>query len=63
MSINVSMEKYFGMLKGMFKILFKRVNIPLCYMLDLVITYIVLHNMCIVNLNDFNMDWALEAQR
>jgi hypothetical protein len=57
------MERTFGMLKGMLKISFKRVDIPLCYMLDLVITYIVLHNMCIVNLNDFNMDWALEAQR
>ncbi len=57
------MKRTFGMLKGMFKILFKKVDIPWCYMLDLVITYIVLYNMCIVNLNDFNITWALEAQR
>jgi hypothetical protein len=56
-------ERGFGMLKGMFRILFKRVDIPLCHMLDMVTTCICLHNMCIVNLDSFDMDWALEAQR
>jgi hypothetical protein len=58
----MSMKRFFGMLKRMFKILFKKVDIPLCYMLDFVRTYIVLYNMCIVNLNDFNMAWALKLK-
>jgi hypothetical protein len=49
------------MLKGRFRILFKRVNIPLHHTPDLVTAYICLHNMCIANSNGFDMDWALEA--
>jgi hypothetical protein len=56
-------ERAFRMLKGRFKILLKRVGIPLCHMLDLVMACICLHNMCIVNLDGFNIDWALEAQK
>ncbi len=50
------------MLKGRFRILLKRVDIPLHHMSDLVTTCICLHNMCIVNSYGFEMDWALEAQ-
>jgi hypothetical protein len=32
-------------------------------MLDLVMASICLHNTCIVNLDGFNIDWALEAQK
>jgi hypothetical protein len=56
-------ERIFGMLKGRFSILLKRINNPLCRMLDLVMACICLHNMCIANSNGFDMDWALEAQR
>jgi hypothetical protein len=56
-------ERVFGMLKGRFRILLKRINNPLCRMLDLVMACICLHNMCIANSNGFDMDWALEAQR
>jgi hypothetical protein len=54
-------ERAFGMLKGKFKLLLKRVDIPLRHMLDLVMACICLHNMCIANSNGFDMDWALEA--
>jgi hypothetical protein len=62
-STKMSMESTFGMLKGRLKILLKRVDIPLCHMLDLVMICICLHNMCIINSNGFNMHWALEVQR
>jgi hypothetical protein len=55
-------QRTFGMLKGRFRILFKRINIPLGHMLDLVIACICLHNMCIANSNGFDMDWALKAK-
>jgi hypothetical protein len=62
-STRMSVERAFGMLKGRFKILLKKLDIPLCHMLDLVMACICLHNMCIVNLDGFNIDWALEAQK
>jgi len=51
-----SMERTFGMLKGIFKILLKRIDIPLCHLPNLVMICICLHNMCIANLNGFDMD-------
>jgi hypothetical protein len=52
----MSVEKAFGMLNGRFKLLLKRVDIPLRHMPDLVTAYICLHNMCIANLDGFDMD-------
>ncbi len=43
--------------------LFKKVNIPKHHMLNLMISCICLHNMCIINLDDFYMDWALKVQK
>jgi hypothetical protein len=51
------------MLKGRSRILLKKVNISLHHMLDLVITCICLHNMCIANSDGFDMDWALEVKK
>jgi hypothetical protein len=62
-STRMSMEKTFEMMKGRFKILLKKVNIPLHHILDLVMAHIHSHNMCIASLDGFDMDWALEAQR
>jgi hypothetical protein len=41
--------KPFGMLKGKFRILLKKINIPLHHILDLITNCICLHNMCIVD--------------
>jgi hypothetical protein len=62
-STRMLIERTFGMLKRRFRILLKRVDIPLRHMSDLVTTCIRLHNMCNVNLDGFDMDWALEAQK
>jgi hypothetical protein len=59
----MSIERAFGILKGRFRISLKRVDIPLCHMLDLVTVCICLHKMCIANLDGFDMDWALEVQK
>jgi len=59
----MSMERAFRMLKNKLKILLKKVNIPFCHMPNLVMACICLHNMCIANLDGFNMDWALEVQK
>ncbi len=56
-------ERVFGMLKNRFKIILKIVNITLQHMPHLVIGYICLHNMWIINLDGFDMDSTLEAQR
>jgi hypothetical protein len=63
LSKKMSMERTFGMLKGIFKILLKRIGIPLHHMPNLVAICICLHNMHIANSNGFDMDWALNAQR
>jgi len=42
-------EKKIGMLKRMFRILLKRINIPLHHMMNLVTTCIYLCNMCVAN--------------
>jgi hypothetical protein len=51
------------LIKGSFRILFKRVDIPLRYMPNLVMACRCLHNMCITNSNGFDMDSTLEAQK
>jgi hypothetical protein len=51
------------MSKGGFLILLKRINISLCHMLGSMMTWVCLRNMCIVNLDGFNMEWVLEAQK
>ncbi len=55
-NIRVLVERAFGMLKSRFKILQKRVDIPLNHLLDLV-------TICICNSNDFDMDCTLEVQK
>ncbi len=62
-NIRVLVERTFGMLKGRFRILLKRVDIPLSHMLNLVTICIYLHNMCIANSNGFDMDLALEVKK
>jgi hypothetical protein len=51
----MSMEKTFWMFEGRFEILFKKMNILLHYMLNLVMACMCLYNMCIGNSNGFDM--------
>jgi hypothetical protein len=56
-------ERTFGILKGRSRILFKKIDIPLHHMSNLVMACTCLHNICIVNSDGFGIDWALEAQK
>ncbi len=56
-------ERAFGMLKEKFQFFFKRADIPLCHMLDFMMAYICLHNMCTAISDGFDMNWALEVQK
>jgi hypothetical protein len=56
-------ERTFEMLKTRFRILLKKKKIPLHHMPNFIMTCICLHNMCVVNLDGFDMDWALEVHK
>ena len=45
----ICVERAFGILKGRWRLIMKRFEIPLRNMRDIVAAYIILHNICIVN--------------
>jgi hypothetical protein len=55
-------ERAFGILKGRWRLIMKRPEVPLKNMPDIVATCIVLHNICIVNNKDIKEDWIIEAE-
>ena len=58
----MAMERAFGMLKCRWRILLKRVHVPLRHMPDLVTACICLYNLCIIHANDFDIEWAKVAE-
>ena len=61
-STRMCVERAFGMLKGRWRILLKRVDVHLKNVPDLVSTCLVLHNMCIIYGDSFWRDeWMREA--
>jgi hypothetical protein len=52
----------FEILKGRWRILLKRVDVPLQNTVDLVSACICLYNLCIGGDDLFDMDWAKEAE-
>jgi len=60
-STRMAIEKAFDMLKGRWKILFKRVDPPLSHVPNLIIVCLSLHNSCIIHKDNFNMQWVEEA--
>ena len=61
-STRMVVERAFGCLKGRWRILLKRIDVPLENLPDLVTTCICLHNLCIIHGDGFNMQWARKAQ-
>ena len=49
-------ERVFGILKGRWRIIMRRANISLPHMTHVVATCIVLHNMCIIGNNKFDIE-------
>ena len=61
-STRMCVERAFGMLKGRWRILLKRVDVHLKNVPDLVLTCLVLHNMCIIFGDTFwRQEWMREA--
>ena len=56
-------ERAFGVLKGRWKIIMRRVDISLGYMTDVVSTCIVIHNMCTIGKDTFDIEWIEEVER
>jgi hypothetical protein len=62
-SIRMAVERAFGILKGRWRILLKRIDLPLKHVPDLVTVCIYLHNLCIIHGDNFDMKWTEEAQK
>ena len=60
-STRMAVERAFGCLKGRWRILLKRIDVPLVNVPNLVTTCICLHNLCIIHGDGFNMRWVQEA--
>ena len=61
-STRMCVERAFGILKGRWRLIMKRSEVPLRNMPDIVATCIVLHNICIVNNEGIEEDWIIEAE-
>ncbi|MCO5566581.1 hypothetical protein L7F22_020258 [Adiantum nelumboides] len=61
-STRMAVERAFGMLKARFRILLKRCDMDLRNMPSLVVACLVLHNICVVHKDQFNMEWIRDAE-
>ena len=62
-STRMVVERALGWLKGRWRILLKRIDVPLQNLTDLLTSCICLHNLCLIHGDGFNMRWAVEAKR
>ena len=61
-STRMAVERAFGILKDRWRILLKRIDMPLQNVPDIVTASLCLHNLCILENDDFDMDWARSAK-
>jgi hypothetical protein len=61
-STRMVVERTFGILKGRWRILLKRIDMPLHHVGDIVSACICLHNFCIIHGDKFNKKWAKKAE-
>jgi len=62
-STSMVVERAFGILKGRWRILLKRIDMPLWNVLDIVTTSLCLHNLCILENDEFSMEWTKKAKK
>jgi len=55
-------ERAFDILKERWKILLKRIDMPLWNIPDIVTACLCLHNLCITHGEEFDFDWAKAAE-
>ena len=58
----MAVEKTFGILKGRWRILLKRIDMPLRNVPDIVTASLCLHNLYIIKKDEFNMEWAVDIE-
>ena len=61
-STQMCVERAFGILKGRWRIIMRRCDVPLRMIPDIVSTCIVMHNLCITMKDGFDVDWITEAE-
>ena len=62
-STRMCVERAFGILKGRWRIIMRRSDISLRHMTDIVATCIILHNICTIRKDKFDIEWIEEAER
>ena len=63
-STRMCVERTFGMLKGRWRIFLKMIDVHLKNVSDLILTCLVLHNMCLIFGDDFlRQEWIREATK
>ena len=62
-STRMVVERVFGILKGRWRIILKRIDIPLRHVQNLVTTCICHHNLCIIHKDKFDLDWIKKVER
>ena len=62
-STRMCVERAFGILKGRWCIIMRRIDISLRHMVDVVATFIILHNMRIIEKDKFDIKWIEEEER
>jgi hypothetical protein len=58
----MAVERAFGMLKRRWRMLLKRIDMPLRTIPDIVTTCLCLHNLCIIHGDEFDLNWAKSAE-
>ena len=58
----MAVERAFGILKGRWHILLKRIDLPLQNMPNIVTTSLCLHNLCTLENDGFGMDWTRNVE-
>jgi hypothetical protein len=58
----MAVERAFGILKGRWRILLKRIDMPLRHIPNVITACICLHNLCIIHRDEFDIEWAKEGE-
>ncbi len=58
----MAIERTFGILKGRWKILLKRINMSFHHLLNILTAILYLHNSCIIHGDTLNMDSTREVE-
>ena len=61
-STKMAVERAFGMLKGRWRILLKKIDMPLRSIPDMVTACLCLHNLCLIHVDEFDMNWAKSVE-